>query len=115
MEQEVEINKLINEEKYLIRDIRIRTWAYLILQVLGLSSTIYLAVDPLDFVFDETRWLAIFIGVLAYFVFFLVLTLRIAFKKEIQIKTVKTQLTFILILDIIPGFILMLLALNDIF
>jgi len=115
MEQEVEIKKLINEEKYLVRDIRVTARVYLVLQALGLAGVVYLGLDPFDFVFDETRWLVMFIGLMAYLLFFAILTLRIAFKKEVQIKASKRQLRFILIADIIPGFILMLLALNDIF
>ena len=50
-----------------------------------------------------------------YLLFFMVLTLRIAYKKTLQTGVAKTQLTIIFILDIIPAFVLMLVTLTDIF
>ena len=109
------MDELINEEVYQLKAIRLRAKVFLVVQTLGFLSTFYLALDPYDFVFDETRWLLIFAGVVVYLLFFTMLTLRIAFKKTLQTGTAKVQLTVIFILDIIPAFVLMLLTLNDIF
>ena len=109
------MDEIINQEEFERSGIRLKARLFLALQVLAFLSACYLAYDPFDFVFDETRWLLMFIGVLVYLLFFILLTLRIAFKKELRIAGAQAQLTMILIFAVIPGFILMLVTLNDIF
>lgn len=109
------MSEMINEEVYVLKGLRLRAKIFLVLQVLGFLCVFYLALDPFDFVFDETKWLLIFIGVVAYFLFFMMLTLRIAFRRTLRINSAKVLLAVIFILDIIPAFVLMLVTLTDIF
>ncbi|HJP64603.1 MAG TPA: hypothetical protein VJ844_14250 [Mucilaginibacter sp.] len=109
------MDELINEEVYLLKGIRLKAKVFLVLQVLASLCVFYLVNDSFDFVFDETRWLLILTGVVVYLLFFMALTLRIAYKKTLQTGVAKTQLTLIFILDIIPAFVLMLVTLTDIF
>ena len=109
------MTETIAPEIYVLKGIRLRAKVFLVLQALGFLCTAYLVYDPLDFVFDETKWLLIFAGVVVYLLFFAGLTLRIAFKKTLRTAPAKTLLTLIFILDIIPVFILMLVTLTDIF
>ncbi|MGZ3944513.1 MAG: hypothetical protein ACXVJB_06195 [Mucilaginibacter sp.] len=109
------MSELTTEEVYQVRGIKLQAKAVLILQAIGFLSAIYLATDPFDFVFDETKWLLMFIAVLAYLLFFIVIMLRLAFKRELQINSSKKLLIIIWIFDGIPSILLLLLALNDIF
>lgn len=109
------MDELINEEAYLLKGLQLRAKIYALLQGLGFLCCFYLANDMLDFIFDETKWLLIFIAAIAYLLFFMILTLRIAFKKNLQTDVAKKQLNIIFILDLIPVFILMLVPLSDIF
>jgi hypothetical protein len=109
------MDQSISEEEYLARGIRLRAKVYVVFQILGLLSAGYLAHDSFDFVFDEIKYLLMFTGVMIYLLSFLALTLRIAFKKELRMSAAKKQLTLIVILDLVPVFVLILLALTDIF
>jgi len=109
------LDKLTTIELDQVRAIRIRAVVYLVLQTSGFAGAIYLACDPLDFVFDETKYLAIFIAVLVYLFFFIAMTLRIVLKTAVDIDGSRKWLIIIGIADIIPSILLMLLALNDIF
>lgn len=109
------MSELVNEEVYIVKGIRLKAKVFAALQVLGFLCVTYLIYDPLDFVFDETKWLLVFAGVVVYLLFFTALTLRIAFKKALSIGPAKVMLTIIFILDIIPVLIFMLVTLTNIF
>jgi len=109
------MTETINPEIYELKGIRLRAKVFLVLQALGFLCAAYLVHDSFDFVFDETKWLLIFIAVVIFLLFFAVATLRIAFKKTLRTGAAKAMLTAIFILDIIPVFILMLVTLTDIF